>query len=116
MPSVGKRSVAKGHQKGREKTVRTGSKVVCVDDRFPPEIIAFYNHLPIKDRHYTIRGVGIGISTNGEPGEVVVYLEGLPNPCSSVPPHPERGFAQHRFREIEPPVEAEIEELEEAFV
>jgi hypothetical protein len=42
--------------------VRTGSKVVCVDDRFPPEIIAFYNHLPIKDRHYTIRGVGIGIS------------------------------------------------------
>jgi hypothetical protein len=62
MPSVGKRSVAKGHQKGREKTVRTGSKVVCVDDRFPPEIIAFYNHLPIKDRHYTIRGVGIGIS------------------------------------------------------
>jgi hypothetical protein len=66
MPSVGKRSVAKGHQKGREKTVRTGSKVVCVDDRFPPEIIAFYNHLPIKDRHYTIRGVGIGISAPTE--------------------------------------------------
>jgi hypothetical protein len=113
---VGKRGVAKGHKKAREKTMRTGSKVVCVDDRFPPEIIAYYNHLPIKDRQYTIRGVGIGISANGEPGEVVVYLEGLPNPCSSVPPHPERGFAQHRFREIEPPVEAEIEELEEAFV
>ena len=94
--------------------MRQGSKVVCVDDRFPPEVIAFYNHLPRKDAHYTIRGLGVGISTNGEAGEVVVYLEGLPNPCSTTPPHPERGFAQFRFREIEPPAEAEIEELEEA--
>jgi hypothetical protein len=62
MPPLGKGSVGKGHQKGRKKTVRTGSKVVCVDDRFPPEIIAFYNHLPIKDRQYTIRGVGIGVA------------------------------------------------------
>jgi hypothetical protein len=68
--------------------VRTGSKVVCVDDRFPPEIIAFYNHLPIKDRHYTIRGMGIGISTNGEPGEVVVYLEGYPTPAQVCRPTP----------------------------
>lgn len=94
----------------------TGSKVVCVDDRFPPDILAFYNALPVKDRHYTIRGIGIGVALNGEVGEVVVYLEGLDNPCSSVPPYPERGFAQHRFREIEPaPAEgAEIEQPEEA--
>ena len=109
-------SVGKRHKKAREKTVTTGSKVVCVDDRFPPDIIAYYNALPIKDRQYTIRGIGIGVGLNGEAGEVVVYLEGLNNPCSRVPPHPERGFAQHRFREIEPPMEAEIEELEEAFV
>ncbi len=108
-------SVGKRHQKARQKTVTTGSKVVCVDDRFPPDIIAYYNALPIKDRQYTIRGIGIGISTNGEAGEVVVYLEGLENPCSTTPPHPERGFAQHRFREIEPPAEVEAEELAEAY-
>ena len=107
-------SVGKGHQKAGEKTVTTGSKVVCVDDRFPPDILAFYNALPVKDRQYTIRGIGIGVALNGEAGEVVVYLEGINNPCSTTPPHPERGFAQHRFREIEPPAEVEAEELAEA--
>jgi len=95
--------------------VTTGSKVVCVDDRFPPDILAFYNALPIKDRQYVVRGIGIGVALNGEAGEVVVYLKELENPCSTVPPYPERGFAQHRFREIEPPAEAEVEELAEAY-
>ena len=92
--------------------------MVCVDDRFPPDILAFYNALPTKDRHYTIRGIGIGVALNGEVGEVVVYLEGINNPLSTTPPYPERGFAQHRFREIEPAPaeEAEIEELEKALV
>lgn len=85
--------------------MRTGSKVVCVDDRFPVEIFNHYNNLPIKDKVYTIRGMGIGIGIDGQPGEVVVYLEGLNNPCSSIKPYPERGFAQHRFRELEPPAE-----------
>ena len=95
--------------------MRTGSKVVCVDDRFPPDIILYYNALPIKDREYRIRGIGVGISTTGEQGEIVVYLEGMTNPCSTTPPHPERGFAQYRFREIEPPAEVEAEELAEAY-
>jgi len=82
-----------------------GSKVVCVDDRFPVEILLHYNALPIKDKVYKVRDLGVGISLQGEPGEVVVYLEGLQNPCSSVPPHAERGFAQHRFRELEPPAQ-----------
>lgn len=92
--------------------MREGSKVVCVDDRFPPEVFIYYDCVPIKDKAYTIRGLGVGISLQGEPGEVVVYLEGMENPCSSKPPHPERGFAQWRFREIEPP-KAETEELVE---
>ena len=107
-------SVGKGHKKAREKTVRTGSKVICVDDRFPTEIILFYNHLPIKDRVYVVRGMGVGVGLNGQEGEVVVYLEGLQNPCSTTPPHPERGFHADRFREIEPPAEVENEELVEA--
>ena len=95
--------------------MRSGSKVVCLDDRFPAEILVYYNSLPIKDRVYVVRDMGIGIGLDGQPGEVVVYLEGLENPGSSVPPHAERGFAQHRFREIEPPAEVEAEELAEAY-
>lgn len=91
--------------------MRIGSKVICVDDRFPTEILLFYNSLPIKDKVYLVRGMGVGISLDNQPGEVVVYLEGLNNPCSAKPPHPERGFAQHRFRELEPPAE-ETQEAE----
>lgn len=80
------RGLGKGHKKAREKTVTTGSKVVCVDDRFPPDLLAFYNALPIKDRQYVVRGIGIGVNLNGEAGEVVVYLEGLNNPCSTTRP------------------------------
>ena len=96
--------------------MRTGSKVVCVGDRFPTEILIYYNALPLKDRIYTVRGMGVGISHTGEPGEIVVYLEELKNPCSSKPPHPERGFAAWRFREIQPPASAEefANELAEA--
>ena len=85
--------------------MRSGSKVVCLDDRFPAEILAYYNSLPIKDRIYIVRDMGIGIGLDNQPGEVVVYLEGLENPGSSVPPHAERGFAQYRFAELEPPAE-----------
>ena len=81
--------------------MRAGSKVVCVDDGFSPEIASFYDHLPIKDRIYVIRDIGIGIGINGEAGEIVVYLYGLTNPASTTPPHPERGFNAERFREIE---------------
>ena len=86
-----------------------GSKVLCVDDRFPPEILIFYNSLPIKGRIYTIRGMSVGISHKGEAGEVVVYLTELENPKSSKPPHPERGFAQWRFQEVEPARQEEVE-------
>ena len=85
--------------------MRAGSRVICVDDKFPADLLLFYNCLPIKDRIYVVRDMGVGLSSTGEQGEIVVYLEGMPNPCSSVPPHPERGFAEWRFREIEPPAE-----------
>ena len=90
--------------------MRRGSKVVCIDDRFPKEVINFYTHLPVKDAKYIVRDVGVGVGWDGQP-EIVIYLEGMPNPNSSTPPHPERGFNQERFREIEPP--AEIEEEQE---
>ena len=88
--------------------MQVGSRVVCVDDRFPPEIFQYYDYLPIKGSEYVVRGMGVGISVNGDAGEVVVYLDGMTNPKSEKPPHPERGFAQFRFREIE-----QVEQLEE---
>jgi hypothetical protein len=108
--------MAKRAKKEGQKTMRAGSRVLCVDDRFPTELLIYYNALPLKDRTYTVRGLGIGVDFKGEPGEVVVYLQELKNPNSSKPPHPERGFAQWRFREIQPPAEAskEAQELVEA--
>ena len=103
----------KGHQI-EEGQMRQGSKVICINDQFPTDILPFYTNLPIKDRTYIVRDLGIGVALNGEPGEVVVYLESLPNPCSTTPPFPERGFNAERFRELEPPAEIEAEELAEA--
>jgi hypothetical protein len=103
----------KGHQI-EEGQMRQGSKVVCINDQFPTDILPFYTNLPIKDRTYIVRDLGVGVALNGEAGEVVVYLESLPNPCSTTAPFPERGFNAERFRELEPPAEIEAEELAEA--
>jgi hypothetical protein len=90
----------------------SGTKVICVDDRFPPEILLYYTNLPLKDRVYTVRDVEVGVGINGEAGEIAVTLVELTNPASNVPPHRERGFRVERFRELEPAVEVE-EEVEE---
>ena len=90
----------------------SGTKVICVHDRFPPEILIYYTNLPLKDKVYTIRDVEVGIGLNGEAGEIAVTLVELANPVSEVPPHRERGFKVERFRELEPEVEV-AEEVEE---
>ena len=91
----------------------SGTKVICVDDRFPPEILIYYTNLPLKDKVYTIRDVEVGVGLNGEAGEIAVTLVELANPVSEVPPHRERGFKVDRFRELEPEVEVAEERLEE---
>ena len=95
--------------------MRVGSKVVCVDDRFPPEALKLFKALPIQDRMYQIRSMEVGVNWRGEAGEVAVLLEGLITPTSSVPPHRERGFNAERFVEIEPPAEELAEQLAEAY-
>lgn len=90
----------------------SGTKVICVDDRFPIEILIYYTNLPIKDRIYTIRDVEVGVGLDGEAGEIAVTLVEIANPNSKMPPHRERGFKIERFRELEPAVEVE-EEIEE---
>ena len=90
----------------------SGTKVICVDDRFPLEILIYYTNLPLKDKVYTVRDVEVGVGLNGEAGEIAVTLVELANPVSEVPPHRERGFKVERFRELEPEVEV-AEEIEE---
>ena len=34
-----------------------GDKVVCVDDKFPPDIGKLYDALPVKDTVYVVRDV-----------------------------------------------------------
>ena len=96
-------------EQGVKKAMQVGSKVVCVDDQFPKELAQFYWRFPIEGPIYVIRDMGVGVSINGEPGEVYVLLEGIENPRSTQTPYPERGFNAERFREIEPPATDEVE-------
>ena len=78
-----------------------GSKVVCVDDKFPLGIEKFYTALPKAGVVYVIREMSVGISLQGEEGEICVLLVGLNNPRSNKPPFPERGFKAERFRPLD---------------
>jgi hypothetical protein len=97
-----------------------GDKVVCVDDRFPKEVVLLYRRLPKKDETYTIRAVylGRGKMINKEPGasdgEVGVLLQEVRNddmPIKLNKNAEEDGFAGWRFRKLQDPL-AEDETLE----
>jgi hypothetical protein len=85
-----------------------GSKVVCIDDKFPLGISKFYTALPKQGTVYVIREMCVGISLQGEEGEVCVLLVGLHNPRSNKAPFPERGFKAERFRPLEDLTEKEV--------
>jgi hypothetical protein len=86
----------------------TGQKVVCIDDKAPESLKAFYTAWPKEGQVYTIRGSTVGISPNGEEGEICVWLVELKNPTSSKPPHMERGFREDRFRPLDELTEEEF--------
>jgi hypothetical protein len=90
-----------------------GQKVVCIDDKFPLGISKFYTSLPVEGTVYVIRSVCVGISLQGEEGEVCVHLVGLQNPTSNKPPYPERGFKSERFRPLEERTQKESEKKPE---
>jgi hypothetical protein len=96
----------------RWEPMKEGQKVVCVDDAAPAHLRAHYTSWIRKGTVYVIRGVFLGVDyQSASPGEVGVYLLGLHNPKSNVPPFPERGFNSQRFRPIEDhPVRVEKEE------
>ena len=95
-----------------------GDKVVCVDDKFPPDISKLYDALPVKDTTYVVRDIRLGINLTLE-GDVSVLLIGLVNPKADSKASLERGFRADRFRPLEElqnensaTVEKEKEELQ----
>ena len=77
-----------------------GDKVVCVDDKFPPDISKLYTALPVKDSTYVVRDIRLGINLTME-GDVSVLLVGLVNPKADSKANLERGFRADRFRPLE---------------
>ena len=77
-----------------------GDKVVCVDDKFPPDISKLYDALPVKDSTYVVRDIRLGINLTME-GDVSVLLIGLLNPKADSKANLERGFRADRFRPLE---------------
>jgi hypothetical protein len=93
-------------------------KVVCIDDTFG-SLKQFYTALPEKDKVYVVRGMApaVSITAGVKQDDLAVYLVGLHNPCSSTPPHRERGFRCERFRPLdEAPVEETFTEAKPAYV
>lgn len=93
-----------------------GQKVVCINDTFPPYVIALYKQLPKKGDVYTVREVFLGrekMVKGGESATVGLLLEELKNPPD--PFHQgsqELGFSSERFAPVEelPDEEAEVEQ------
>lgn len=77
-----------------------GDKVVCVDDKFPPDISKLYTALPVKDSTYVVRDIRLGINLTLE-GDVSVLLIGLVNPKADSKANLERGFRADRFRPLD---------------
>lgn len=94
--------------------MKEGQKVICVDDSAPAHLRMHYTAWIKKGTIYVIRGVFLGVDyQSAQAGEVGVYLLGIHNPKSSVPPFPERGFNSLRFRPIEEKTETVTAEVEE---
>ena len=96
-----------------------GDKVVCVNDKFPPDINKLYDALPVKDTTYVVRDIRLGINLTLE-GDVSVLLIGLVNPKADSKANLERGFRADRFRPLEElrnekTASKEVEEKKELF-
>lgn len=92
--------------------MKTGSKVICINNIFPPWVRDSYDQLPVKDRIYTVRALEIGrdgaSQVSGGKATGRLLLEELKNPPDySHKDREELGFNMNRFREVE--------ELDETF-
>lgn len=100
--------------------MKTGQRVICIDDSFPAPLRRVICEFPVKGRTYTIRAIqpGRAILHPVSPTSQVIpslLLEELLNPPDPKNKHgAEIGFRADRFRPAEPPLEAVEEEGEMA--
>lgn len=80
--------------------MKTGQKVICVDDSMPPlEVFQHFDYWIQKDRVYVIRGTRMWY------GKLSLLLEGLNNPLMYNPEilgKCEPGYSAERFRLLNP--------------
>jgi hypothetical protein len=98
-----------------------GEKVVCVDDRFHPEIAFLYTALPVKGTTYTVRDCEMGrakwvsVQKGWDSVDMKVLLVELSNPLdpSTLKGCPsELGFAARRFAPLQSVPDEEEESKE----
>lgn len=95
--------------------MKTGLKVVCVDDSFPAPLRRLICEFPVKGRTYTVRAIQPGreIAFPLAPTSKVVpsiLLVELLNPPDPRNKHgAEIGFRADRFRLLDPPLAEEQE-------
>jgi len=84
-----------------------GDKVVLVDDNWPPNMEASYDHWPKKGPAYVVRDVFVGTNMDALTMDMrredclAITLIGVVNPKPPYVGAHERGFAARRFRKIE---------------
>lgn len=73
-----------------------GDHVVCVNDKFHPELHPFIPNQPVEGESYVVRDIRLGINLDMQ-GDVSILLIGLVNPFSNAAHGKERGFSDDRF-------------------
>ncbi|MFM9057095.1 MAG: hypothetical protein ACKOQY_10500 [Bacteroidota bacterium] len=91
--------------------MKTGSLVICVDDRFNKFAVTNFTALPVRDRCYVVRELIPNIeSANGPPGIALEEIQGKFIKCASYTGAVvtlEVSFKMKRFREVLPPLQLE---------
>ncbi|MEI6731148.1 MAG: hypothetical protein WCK90_00555 [archaeon] len=81
--------------------IEQGDHVVCIDDKFKPQVAELYTALPKEGFSYVVREVRLGIRADCKTGDLSLLLVGLVNPKADSRSKLERGFSETRFRKLD---------------
>jgi len=95
--------------------MQKGSIVVCINDNFTADNITMFNKMPVKGELYMIREVMIGDHAREELGVTLedIYGKIIKYSYKGVSKEVEYHFVMHRFKEVLPPIEIKVAELNE---
>ena len=84
-----------------------GTKVVCIDGRFPASVTKYLAELPQQGSTYTVRDIIPAQGWSGDETCAVLLVEIVNPPTAHRPEWGECGFAPSRFRELDEDTEVE---------